>query len=315
MNKRRFLLSLLVCLGDAFALEQGELIGILPATHCFTYLSTFLELGSPPTGILPPTAVVTMVGGTSLTVPASAGSTIQGGTTSLSANSNSPVTTAVPISTSTISRETTTIPGGTTSLSTNSNSPATAAVPITTSTISRETTTIPGGTTSLSTGSSTPTITTIGTSSVSSLAPSSISTTIPVAQPVIFLVVPRPGAKKRGLRKRVLGGFLSTDINGNRDSCNVATVFNLSQDQLFEGDNPVFYSPGETFKKLHNPGVAPNSAITRTFSNVGGVLRFTSPSIPSGEANFCQDSAGEVFITFTTRPADCQPIFLYAYRG
>jgi len=400
MNKRPFLVILLARLSKAVAVEQGGLMNILPPTYCFTYLSTFLELVPPPTGILPQNAVVTMVGGTSVTVPRNTVSTIPdillqngiitsvvrgtsvsvldntvstipdilpqngiittaGGTsvsvprntvstipdillqngiittaggTSVSVPRNTVSTipdiqngintavvrgTSVPVPDNTVS----TFQGGTiTSLSANNIGPTTTSMVSTTSRISGETMRISGGTASLYANTDIPTnIPTITSSTssytTSSYATSSISTTIPVTQNIIFLVVPQFSVKQRGLWKRVLGGFLSNDINGNRDSCDAATVFTLSQDQLFEADNPIFYSPGETFKQFSNPVVAPESAITSTFANVSGVLSFTSSSIPSGQAGFCQESTGEVFVTFTTRPANCKPAFLYIYRA
>ncbi|EFQ34905.1 hypothetical protein CGRA01v4_04172 [Colletotrichum graminicola] len=372
MNKEPFLVILLARLSNAVAVEQGGLIDILPATHCFTYLSTYLEFVPPQTGILPQSAIVTMVGGTGVTVLDNTIATIpnillqngittavvRGTSVSVLDNTvstipdilrqNGVVTTvggtsvAVPQSTvSTISgfvpqnAIVTAVVGGTsapvpdntvstlqggaiTSLYANNISPTITGMVSTTSRISSETIRISSGTASFYANTNiptnTPTIITI-TSPTSSYTTSyyttsNISTTVPVTQDIILLVVPQFSVKQRGLWKRVLGGFLSNDTNGNHDSCDAATIFTLSQDQLFEADNPIFYSPGETFKQFHSPVVTPESAITNTFANVSGVLSFTSPSIPGGQADFCQDSTGQVFITFTTRPAYCKPAFL-----
>ncbi|GKT41280.1 uncharacterized protein ColSpa_01461 [Colletotrichum spaethianum] len=258
MNKRLFLLGLLACLGDAFALQPDKLANGLPTTYCFTYLSTFLELGPLPTGVQPPGSTVTVIGGTTVTIP--------GGTVS--------------------------IPGATVTV------------------IGGTTVTIPGST--ISTIPSVTTATSISLSAASSTT-SSVSTTAPVARPVIFFVSPQVGGAKRDLQKRDLGGFVNHDVGINRESCNAATVFYFFQDQLLDAGNPIFYNPGETFKPLRNAGVAPSTAFTKTFVNVGGVLRFINSGIPGGQATFCQDPTGQVFITFNGRPAGCQTVLLYAY--
>ncbi|GKT61757.1 hypothetical protein ColTof3_09096 [Colletotrichum tofieldiae] len=161
------------------------------------------------------------------------------------------------------------------------------------------------------------TSTALGTTS-----PSSTTTTLgatpspsgPAVQPVIFFVFPIIGGAKRDIERRALGGFLNHDAGINRDSCSSASTFIFSSGQLLDAGNPIFFTPGDANKLLRNAGPPPSNAITTTFENVAGTLRFSNPSIPGGQANFCQDPSGQVFITFTSRPDNCQAVLLYTYR-
>ncbi|KAL0766006.1 hypothetical protein CaCOL14_011204 [Colletotrichum acutatum] len=60
-------------------------------------------------------------------------------------------------------------------------------------------------------------------------------------------------------------------------------------------------------------GMRPNNAITTTFNVFDGILRFYHPSLPGSQASFCQDATGQVHVTFTSRPPDCDPVSLLAY--
>jgi hypothetical protein len=143
-----------------------------------------------------------------------------------------------------------------------------------------------------------------------SSAPASASTSVdfdPTGQAVIFAVTP-----SQGTRKRDLGGFVGS---GGPDVCTFATVYTLGQGQLFDGGLPIAYN-GEAFQPLRSSSVPSGDAITTTFSNDGGVLSFTSPSLPGGRASFCQTpSDGQVYLTFTSRPSGCQPVTLTIYGG
>ncbi|EFQ33575.1 uncharacterized protein GLRG_08504 [Colletotrichum graminicola M1.001] len=70
-----FLLSLISRTGDAATFGPAELARALPETYCFTYLSTFLELASLPTAAIPPGATVTVIGGSTVTIPSVIGGT------------------------------------------------------------------------------------------------------------------------------------------------------------------------------------------------------------------------------------------------
>ncbi|KAK1983052.1 hypothetical protein LZ30DRAFT_769724, partial [Colletotrichum cereale] len=150
----------------------------------------------------------------------------------------------------------------------------------------RTTVNIPGGETTViggTTVTATPAVTATITSSASSASATATS------DPVILFVGPAPVFTKRGLQKRTYGGFVNGDVASNRDSCDSATIFTISQGQLLVASNPIFYNPGEASRQMR---------------------------LPNGQANFCQDSTGQVYLTFNSAgPADCQPVFLYAYEA
>ncbi|KAJ4141884.1 hypothetical protein NW754_014674 [Fusarium falciforme] len=141
--------------------------------------------------------------------------------------------------------------------------------------------------------------------------PSSETSTGPglSGQQVIFLITPTGDVSKRELR-----GFVG---NSNPQVCTFASVFTLgsgpSSGELFDGDFPLYYQ-GEGNQVFQALGSPPDGAITRTFSNEGGTLQFKNPSLPSGQATFCQDSSsGLVYMVFTLGPPDCTPVRLSVY--
>ncbi|CVL00261.1 uncharacterized protein FPRN_08566 [Fusarium proliferatum] len=84
--------------------------------------------------------------------------------------------------------------------------------------------------------------------------------------------------------------------------------------QLFVGGLPTFYA-GENYKALgvQDGGSFPQDAITKTFGTTGQNLIFKNSGLPNGEAGFCQDSSGQVYITFTASPPGCVPVTLGVY--
>ncbi|KAK1957570.1 hypothetical protein LY78DRAFT_726938 [Colletotrichum sublineola] len=141
-------------------------------------------------------------------------------------------------------------------------------------------------------------------------------TTVSVLNAIGGIATNIPRASKRGLQKRAYGGFLSNDPTSNRDSCESASIFTISLGQLLNAGSSTFYSPGDSFRQVLNAGIPPVNAITGGFDIVGGVLRFANSSLPNGEANICQVSTGQVYLTFgSTGPGSCQPSILYAYPG
>ncbi|KAK1565961.1 uncharacterized protein LY79DRAFT_573028 [Colletotrichum navitas] len=275
MGKRHilFVLSLIARFGTA-ALDSTELIRALPEAYCFTYLSTFLQLVPLPTSDVPPGAIVTVIGGTTVTIPA--------------------INSTVP--------DTVTVIGGTTVTVTGSGTTLTGS----------RTTVIDSRTTVTGSGS---TVTGFGTTVTTTITSRSSASASATSSSVIFFINPMPVITKRGLQKRDYGGFLNNKITSNRGSCSFATIFTISLGKLLDAGNPIFYSPSEAYKELRNTGVPPANTITDTFDDNNGVLRFTNPSLPNGQANFCQVSTGQVYLTFnSTGPAGCQPVLLYAYR-
>ncbi|KAJ4116157.1 hypothetical protein NW768_011129 [Fusarium equiseti] len=124
---------------------------------------------------------------------------------------------------------------------------------------------------------------------------------------VIFRVVPESQDTKRDLQARAVGGF----VGSQSEICAAASVFNLVQGRLLDGTLPIYWN-GESFKDLRgNPRALPRGAITETFADDNGFLRFLNPALPNGQAGFCQDTeSGQVYITFTASPPGCQTIRL-----
>ncbi|RBR21861.1 uncharacterized protein FIESC28_04704 [Fusarium coffeatum] len=127
----------------------------------------------------------------------------------------------------------------------------------------------------------------------------------PTGQRVIFQVTPAGE-----LTKRDIGGFVG---DGNPDVCTFASVYTLGQGQLFVGDVPFSYS-GEEFQSLDSASTPGEGAISRTFSNDGGILSFANRGLPGGRASFCQDPLdGQVYITYRSRPSGCVFVTLSVY--
>ncbi|KAJ4266067.1 hypothetical protein NW762_004040 [Fusarium torreyae] len=145
---------------------------------------------------------------------------------------------------------------------------------------------------------------------ISSAFPTSTSIVEPPGRAVIILIQ-ESNNQKRGIKKRATRGFIGTN---NPEICTFASTFNLAEGQLFFGGVPTFYS-GEGYKELGNQAEAPltRGAITRTFETTGRALVFRNPNLPNGEAGFCQDSSGQVYITFSSSPPECLPVTLAVY--
>ncbi|KAF4895022.1 hypothetical protein CGCF415_v012131 [Colletotrichum fructicola] len=159
-------------------------------------------------------------------------------------------------------------------------------------------------------GLSSPTqFTTVSSSSSSSPLPSGSAANV---QPLIFLIVPGPTLVKRSLRRRVLGGFVVENTNEDRQDCNNAKPYDLAFGQLSIDGVPVFYA-GESYKLLNAGGIPPVDSVITTFSVSEGTLQFSNPILPVDQASFCQDRTARVYITFASRPPNCDPVSLVAY--
>ncbi|WKT52217.1 hypothetical protein QSH57_002731 [Fusarium oxysporum f. sp. vasinfectum] len=145
--------------------------------------------------------------------------------------------------------------------------------------------------------------------SLSNTASASSIVTEPAGQSIIFLIS-LPENDKRDLSRRATSGFVG---NENPGVCTFAAVFTLSDDQLLEDGIPIYYA-GEEFKELSGQGQAPSDAVTKTFLSSGGGLQFTNAKLPGGQAGFCQDSSGKVYITFSSGPPGCVPVDLSVYE-
>ncbi|PNP74629.1 hypothetical protein FNYG_11965 [Fusarium nygamai] len=150
--------------------------------------------------------------------------------------------------------------------------------------------------------------------SATDITSSALATSTGIVKPrgrsVIFLVQASSN-QERGIKKRDIGGFVGA---GDPDVCTFALTFNLGDGQLFVGGLPTFYA-GEDYKALgvQDEDSFVQGAITRSFGISGRTLVFRNPGLPNGEAGFCQDSSGQVYITFTASPPGCIPVTLDVY--
>ncbi|RBR07276.1 uncharacterized protein FIESC28_10775 [Fusarium coffeatum] len=141
---------------------------------------------------------------------------------------------------------------------------------------------------------------------------SSQTTGIPIPEAsgrsVILRVVPESQDTKRDLQARAVRGF----VGSQSEICADATIFNLVQGRLLDGTLPIYYN-GESFKELlGNPEASSQGAVTETFADEDGFLRFFNSALPNGQAGFCQDTeSGQVYVTFTASPPGCQTIRLF----
>ncbi|WXC47940.1 hypothetical protein QX201_007656 [Fusarium graminearum] len=133
----------------------------------------------------------------------------------------------------------------------------------------------------------------------------------PAGRNVIFLIRTTEN-QKRSFYKRANNGFVG---DNNPDVCTFAATFNLAdgEGQLFAKGLPIHYA-GEDFKELSAQGRPPRGSVTSGFTDSGGSLVFRNSELPSGEAGFCQDADGQVYITFTTGPSGCTPVSLSIYN-
>ncbi|KAG5746867.1 hypothetical protein H9Q70_010441 [Fusarium xylarioides] len=152
--------------------------------------------------------------------------------------------------------------------------------------------------------------------SATEITSSAFATSTGIVEPrgrsVIFLVQASSN-QERGIKKREIGGFVGAD---DPDVCTFALTFNLGDGQLFVGGLPTFYA-GENYKALgvQDEDSFVQGAITRTFGISGRTLVFRNSGLPNGEAGFCQDSSGQVYITFTASPPGCIPVTLDVYNS
>ncbi|QPC60754.1 hypothetical protein HYE67_002985 [Fusarium culmorum] len=130
----------------------------------------------------------------------------------------------------------------------------------------------------------------------------------PTGRAVIFLIQTTDD-EQRTLHRRASSGFVG---NNNPNVCTFATTFNLAEGQLLDRGVPIYYS-GERVKALAGQDTPPRGSITTEFSESGNILTFKNAELPNGQAGFCQDTEGQVFITFSTIPPGCTPISLIAY--
>ncbi|RKK71279.1 hypothetical protein BFJ69_g11127 [Fusarium oxysporum] len=144
----------------------------------------------------------------------------------------------------------------------------------------------------------------------SSTLPTSTGVVEPPGRSVIFLVQ-APSNQKRDIKKREIGGFVGAD---NPDVCTFALTFNLAEGQLFVNGLPTSYA-GEDYKALgvQDEDSFVQGSITKTFGTTGRTLFFRNSGLPNGEAGFCQDSSGQVYIIFSASPPGCVPVTLGVY--
>lgn len=145
---------------------------------------------------------------------------------------------------------------------------------------------------------------------------SSPTPSFPALRQIILFIYPSVGDRRRKLNTRADTGFLNNDVAERQQQCDNATVFTLASGQLSDSGSPIYYLPGDSYKELRSAGPLPYGAISTNFTIDKGVLEFSNSSLPGGEAGFCEDAAtGSIYLTFTSSPLGCEPVFLASYGG
>ena len=185
-------------------------------------------------------------------------------------------------------------------------------------TTSNPSTTVPLTTSDSNLITSAPSSTSLGESISSSALPSSV---------VILSVQPRFGGVVRPKEPRVnppsLGkrqddansGFVGDSDPNGASTCSDATLFRRSRGELRLRDRLISVNPGVPYINLLD--IEEEGSITTTFSVVNDSLVWSHPSFYYGEAQFCQQTDGDLLVSFAEdgTPDDCVPVNLRVYRG
>ncbi len=116
------------------------------------------------------------------------------------------------------------------------------------------------------------------------------------------------------IRRQVEPGFIGkVDVTGS-SNCSDATLFRRSRGELQLKGRPISVDPGVAYINLMD---YPDGSITTRFSVINDTLVWTSSAFYEGQAGFCEDYNGDIFISFTEAggPSGCMPIDLRVYRG
>ncbi|KAK1851526.1 hypothetical protein CCHR01_05812 [Colletotrichum chrysophilum] len=264
---------------------------------CFTYLSTYLEPVSFGTTIIPGNSTASPAQSSLYSAPMTvSASTVASTGSEILATSAESEGTSSALLTSAL------IPGSsipTESIQTSASISVTAA----------------GGTSFSNVPSTTVASSGVSGSFAITTSPPVPTTSVIPGDRVIFLIAPAPPERTKRIRKRDLGGFISTGLDENPPTCDLASVFILSDAQeLFIGGIPLYYDVGDSFRQLRSTVSPPAGAVTRGFTTVNGLLVFRNPALPNGEASFCQDAtSGQVYIVFTSGPSGCVLVNIVTY--
>ncbi|EQB58101.1 hypothetical protein CGLO_01696 [Colletotrichum gloeosporioides Cg-14] len=129
-----------------------------------------------------------------------------------------------------------------------------------------------------------------GSFAITTSPPVSTTSVIP-GNRLIFLIAPAPPERTKRIRKRDLGGFISTGLDENPPTCDQASVCILNDAQeLFTRGIPLYYDVGYSFRQLRSTSNPPTGAATRGFATANGLLVFQNPALPNGEASFYQNA-------------------------
>ena len=133
----------------------------------------------------------------------------------------------------------------------------------------------------------------------------------PAGRSIILAIIVSEN-EKRDINKRAsIDNFVG---DNNPDVCTFARTFNLAEDQLFESGVPIHYS-NEDYRELVGRDLPEDDSVTKTFRVTSRRLFFENDGLPNGQAEFCQNSDGLVYVTFTGGPVGCVPVQLAVYDG
>ena len=120
-----------------------------------------------------------------------------------------------------------------------------------------------------------------------------------------------PSLGKRQMDTGFVGGLDPADGS----DCSDATLFRRRRGELLLRDRLISVNPGVPYISLMDISV--EGSITTTFSVVNDSLIWSNSSFYYGEAQFCQQTDGDILVSFTEdgAPDDCMPVDLRVYRG
>ena len=126
-----------------------------------------------------------------------------------------------------------------------------------------------------------------------------------------------PRARRLALRQDIGGDTGSEPCtltpNGCSSDCSQGTSYVLFNGFLYANGQIVATNPGQAYSPL---GGGPEGTINTTFANANGVLAWTNPAFPNGEATFCILTSGTIYAVFTGNPPEgCTPSTLSFFDG
>ncbi|KAH8890306.1 hypothetical protein GQ53DRAFT_824930 [Thozetella sp. PMI_491] len=142
------------------------------------------------------------------------------------------------------------------------------------------------------------------------------SLSVPTAAPLPSGSVPLPSQnfaiaiQPPSNQKRQTGGSYVSSSGESTSNCSQGSLWSGLNGQLLYAGMVISTNPGNTYQPL--PGIAQNGSISTTFRLLNNELVWVNSAFMNNKAQFCQDSAGQVYAKFTNSSLgfDCSPVVL-----